>query len=99
LLIARAKVVGSAQRSQRGALLQHGAILFAASPHTPHLPGIRELTNISLTAAEVIERICNAFASNLPCELVERAWTAAEHQRIDHAVQVRYGTDSWNRKR
>src|SRR6516162_8786037 len=43
LLCAGAKVVGSAQRKQRGALLQHGAILLAQSPHTPSLPGLREL--------------------------------------------------------
>src|SRR5439155_16811246 len=44
LLVGGLKVVGSAQRKQRGALLQHGAILLGASPFTPSLPGIRELT-------------------------------------------------------
>ncbi len=38
------KIVGSAQRRERGAVLQHGSILFAQSPWTPELPGLRELT-------------------------------------------------------
>lgn len=37
------KIVGSAQRRARGAVLQHGSILFAQSPFTPELPGLREL--------------------------------------------------------
>ena len=37
LLLQGAKVVGSAQRRHRGALLQHGGILLAASPHAPEL--------------------------------------------------------------
>ncbi|GAB4132414.1 MAG: hypothetical protein Kow0040_13110 [Thermogutta sp.] len=37
------KIVGSAQRRERGAVLQHGSILFAQSPFTPELPGLREL--------------------------------------------------------
>src|SRR5262249_49192152 len=48
LLIGPGKVVGSAQRRQRGALLQHGAILLAASPYAPMLPGIRELSGHDL---------------------------------------------------
>ncbi len=43
LRIGRAKLAGSAQRRQRGALLQHGAVLLAASPFTPALPGVADL--------------------------------------------------------
>jgi len=43
ILVGPYKVVGSAQRKSRGALLQHGAILLAQSPHTPALPGLHEL--------------------------------------------------------
>jgi lipoyl(octanoyl) transferase len=44
VLLGPAKIVGSAQRRRRG-LLQHGAILLAASPFAPVLPGIRELSD------------------------------------------------------
>ena len=37
------KIVGSAQRRRRGAVLQHGSLLAAASPAAPGVPGLREL--------------------------------------------------------
>ncbi len=36
----RHKVLGSAQRRRRGAVLQHGALLLRASAHAPEFPGI-----------------------------------------------------------
>src|SRR5215831_4960626 len=48
LMLNGAKVVGSAQRRQRGAVMQHGGILLAASSFTPALPGIRELRGVEL---------------------------------------------------
>lgn len=43
LMLNGVKVVGSAQRRRKGAVLQHGSILLEASPHAPELPGIRDL--------------------------------------------------------
>ena len=37
------KVVGSAQRRRKGAVLQHGSILLERSPHAPQIPGLRDL--------------------------------------------------------
>jgi lipoate-protein ligase A len=44
LLLQGVKMVGSAQRRRKGAVLQHGSILLEASPHAAELPGIRNLT-------------------------------------------------------
>jgi lipoate-protein ligase A len=37
------KVIGSAQRRRRGALLQHGSVLLQESPHAPGVVGIYDL--------------------------------------------------------
>ena len=37
------KIVGSAQRRRRGAILQHGSILLRSSEHVPELAGIADL--------------------------------------------------------
>jgi lipoate-protein ligase A len=37
------KVLGSAQRRRRGAILQHGGLLLKASAATPQLPGVTDL--------------------------------------------------------
>jgi len=58
------KVLGSAQRRRRGAILQHGGLVLGASFTTPELPGISELspgtglsgleTDLALQVAPVI---------------------------------------------
>lgn len=99
LIIGRDKVVGSAQRRHQGALLQHGAILLAASPHAPVLPGIRELTGRSLTVPET----CAAFRDQLIRQtgwiLAPGDWTGPERRRLEELVQRKYTQPGWNRKR
>lgn len=55
------KVLGSAQRRRRGAVLQHGSLLLASSPFAPELPGITELTGQKPTVAQ----ICAAWLPRL----------------------------------
>ncbi len=43
VLIGQYKVLGSAQRRRRGAVLQHGSLLMASSPHAGDLPGLHDL--------------------------------------------------------
>jgi lipoate-protein ligase A len=99
VLVAQAKVVGSAQRKRRGALLQHGAVLLATSPWAPRLPGIRELTGLELRAEEVHRAMTRALASHAGWELNAQDWTAAERQRVLDLAAQRYVLPSWNAKR
>lgn len=99
LLLGEAKVVGSAQRRQRRALMQHGAILLAQSPHAPVLPGIRELSGRSLPVAAVCAAATRAFARQMGWSLAAGEWTAAERQRRAQLAATRYASDAWNRKR
>ena len=43
IVVGTDKIVGSAQRRRRRAILQHGALLIERSSKTPELPGVREL--------------------------------------------------------
>jgi lipoate-protein ligase A len=99
LLLGPAKIGGSAQRRQRRALLQHGALLLAASPVTPVLPGIQELTRQQLTVAETCLAVQHAFACQTGWNLVEAEWTAAEQQRVHELAAGKYAQESWNCKR
>jgi lipoate-protein ligase A len=99
LLIGQAKVVGSAQRKQRGALMQHGGILLATSPYTPVLPGIRELTGRRLSHPELCAAIEEEFVRDTAWELVPGDWTVSEGRRKEELVATKYSTDKWNRKR
>ncbi|NNJ23998.1 Octanoyltransferase LipM [Planctomycetes bacterium LzC2] len=50
------KIVGSAQRRRKGAVLQHGSLLITASPYAPHVPGLRETQGITDARAAAIVR-------------------------------------------
>jgi lipoate-protein ligase A len=99
LLIGDAKVVGSAQRRHRGAILQHGAILLATSPHAPMLPGIWELTGRELTTEGTSHAIRQELVLQTGWQLVPDGFTDVERQRIGVLVAERYTQDKWNRKR
>jgi lipoyl(octanoyl) transferase len=99
LLIGGGKVVGSAQRRQRGALLQHGAIHLARSPYAPVLSGIRELSGLTLSAEQVAAAVSKEFASQTAWDLNPGQWTSAELQRSTELRESRYRQDKWNRKR
>jgi lipoyl(octanoyl) transferase len=51
-----AKIVGSAQRRRRGAVLQHGSILLSRSTFAPELPGIGDVTGKAIDCNELIRR-------------------------------------------
>jgi lipoyl(octanoyl) transferase len=99
LLIGAAKVVGSAQRRQRGALMQHGSILLARSMHTPMLPGIEELAGRRITSADACAAIRAEFARRTSWQLVHDAWTPAELSRADELATTKYRHERWNQKR
>jgi lipoyl(octanoyl) transferase len=99
LMIGNAKVVGSAQRRQRQALLQHGGILLATSPHTPTLPGICEQAGRSLGAAELVTALEREWEADTGWHLERTDWRLDERRRVKELVAGKYGQDSWNRKR
>jgi lipoyl(octanoyl) transferase len=99
LLLGPGKVVGSAQRRQRKALMQHGSILLAASPFAPVLPGIKELAGREPSVAETVAAVERAFVRDTGWELVPGEWGGAERQRVEELAAGKYGQDWWNRKR
>jgi lipoate-protein ligase A len=99
LLIGSSKIVGSAQRKQRGALLQHGGILLAGSPYTPALPGIRELSGRSLTVEETCDSVRRVFEEQTEWKIEPGDWTPSERQAVAELAANKYSQDWWNRKR
>lgn len=99
LMIGPAKVVGSAQRRQQAALLQHGGILLGQSAFTPVLPGIRELSGRQLSVAQVVDKVCQEFVTDTGWTLDPAVWTSAQRERMETIVSAKYGSDRWNRKR
>lgn len=99
LLLGGHKIVGSAQRRRKGALLQHGAILLSASPCTPTLPGIAELTGRLLTFDPLRAAIGTAFQRDTGCILEAAEWSDDELRQISQLADARYRSAGWNCKR
>lgn len=93
------KILGSAQRRYRGAVLQHGSLLLKASSAAPELLGIGDLCGKELPAVGVATAVCPAIAAvfrplpppmQLPREL---------HRRADHLANTKYGAAAWTKRR
>jgi lipoate-protein ligase A len=99
LLLGGTKIAGSAQRKMRGALLQHGSVLLAQSRHTPALPGVSELTGITLSVPDFCAAFAEHFARDTGWQWEPGDWTAAERRRIDGLAAEKYADPAWNAKR
>lgn len=99
LLLSGAKIVGSAQRRHRGALLQHGSLLLAASPYAPSLPGIRELTSRQLDLPALFSLLNEQIQEQLSWQSAPGDWTAEERACRRRLVEEKYSQASWNARR
>jgi lipoate-protein ligase A len=96
---ARRKIVGSAQRKQHGAILQHGSILLATSEYAPTLPGAFELSGVRVDPEPLAERIANAFAKNSGWDLVATDWTPEDRAGRRRVADEKYASPAWTEKR
>ncbi len=92
------KVVGSAQRRLKSALLQHGSILLNRSIWAPELPGLGEL-GCKISIDETIEKSSLAIKSELAIELTLDELTTLETMTANRALSAFFGSDNWNRRR
>lgn len=91
------KILGSAQRRTRGALLQHGSLLLRKSPAAPELPGYYDLAGEppEFDREKLVRRLEMAmglrfYPGELPPELQLMAGEMANHK---------YGAASWTKRR
>ena len=99
VMIDNHKIVGSAQRKQKKAILQHGGVLLQQSVHTPTLPGIHELSQVNVSPSALIEQLTSGLIKLTGWRLEPSDWIEQEAQRADELVEMKYGTERWNKKR
>ena len=101
LIVAGYKVLGSAQRTSRNAVLQHGSLLLEASRFAPELPGIFNLSGTVITLSELTRVLARHVSKRLGVEFEEpRKVSHAElDDSIEQIVESRFGIDDWTRKR
>ena len=83
------KVLGSAQRRRRGAILQHGGLMLGASPVTPELPGIGDLCP-GLGLSGLKTDLASQVASTLSESSVSARLSADELARVTRLIPETY---------
>lgn len=95
-----AKVMGSAQRRGKRALLQHGSILVDRSEAAPELPGIRDF----LSSVPSLEAGLEQELRSVVLEALARDWepselTEGERIRANSWIATRFSNTAWTAKR
>ncbi len=105
LIVAGYKVLGSAQRRARRAILQHGSLLLRASPFATELPGVTELSGVTSGRDQALQN--ELFADQI-IETVtgHRDWRAssgrlseAEHANSRRIRRDRFAAPAWLERR
>jgi lipoate-protein ligase A len=99
LIVHGYKVVGSAQRKARTAVLQHGSLILRASEFAPEVPGIAELTGQSLTIKQISDRFAGCLGRALLLRFAASDLTNAELQRAREISVQRFAAAEWRDRR
>lgn len=99
VLVDGVKVCGSAQRRRRGAILQHGSLLLAASPAAPELPGIMQLRGSCPPLTDIRDGWAREMAFQLGLTLEMQSLGDLEWDRVRTLTVEKYDSAAWNRRR
>ncbi|HEV3345298.1 MAG TPA: biotin/lipoate A/B protein ligase family protein [Pirellulales bacterium] len=93
------KVIGSAQRRGRGAVVQHGSILLGASPAAPELPGIEDLSPARMAREDWALRVRDSVLHVLDFTPQLESLSAGEQMAALRLVDEKYGRAQWHARR
>lgn len=93
------KIVGSAQRRSRGAVLQHGSILLSRSEFAPELAGLNDLCDTCISTTRLVSELSTRLPQTLMVELFD--WTLSDQVRQSALAleNEKYGNRQWTEKR
>ena len=77
------KVLGSAQRRRRGAILQHGSLLIHQSPHAPEFPGLLDLVPALTLPEDFPETMARVIAESLQWQATLDPLSESEQTEIE----------------
>lgn len=90
------KIVGSAQRRRRGAILQHGSLILQGSSFAPHLVGVSDLSAVPINefslqdfAAVIAKGVAGSSS------IVEQSLTVEERASAERLERERYQFSDW----
>lgn len=85
------KLIGSAQRRRRGAVLQHGSLLLRSSTHAPEFFGLEDLIPELVLPGDFPRLMAQAIAASLGWQLSHKPISDAELQEISQRTDLHPG--------
>jgi lipoate-protein ligase A len=99
IVAADCKILGSAQRRHRGAILQHGSLLLEKSPHAPELAGWRDLTGIAPNIDDVFHAVASQLCNVLRLQPVPFEFSRQLESTAADLANNKYGSVEWTKRR
>ncbi|KLU05351.1 Lipoate-protein ligase A [Rhodopirellula islandica] len=99
LIVSGYKVLGSAQRRTKGALLQHGSLLWSVSRHADVLPGMQQLAGRQLNLEAFIRGLKRRLETIFGIDWQSGSLESTELEAAEQIVTQRYGNPDWTAKR
>jgi lipoate-protein ligase A len=99
VLVGTTKVCGSAQRRQRGAILQHGSVLLERSGAAPELAGLSDVCGKRVPASQLVETWQETIAEALGLECRQFPILETEMAAARSLAAERYENPLWNQRR
>ena len=93
------KIMGSAQRRAKNAVLQHGSLLLAKSVHAPELPGLKEITGQKVETSQLVEKWLRRLTSRLKVNFSSSELTDTEKRGAIRLRDTKFARDSWVQRR
>lgn len=93
------KILGSAQRRYRGAVLQHGSLLLGASPAAPKLLGLAELAGVAVDPRSLAESVASGIGLRLGIELSRGIVPSSLESMAAELANSKYEAATWTNRR
>ena len=99
LIVSGYKVLGSAQRKSRTAVLQHGSLLLCTSLYAPQLPGINELLSLQLRAEQLVPHMVKNLSDILEVDWRMDTLSSQEESDAAQICRDRFASPAWTQRR
>jgi lipoate-protein ligase A len=93
------KVLGSAQRRHRGAILQHGSLLLEKSASAPELAGLSDLTGPGPSVRQLISAVCAELTAACHVRLLPYELSPELQSKAAEIANTKYGSPAWTNRR
>lgn len=93
------KIMGSAQRRRKGAVLQHGSLVLENSEFAPQFPGLLDLTELNTFPFESIQHCSSLITAGLQTSYSMGDFTQKEKLATQKLELSKYNSTEWNQRK